>query len=904
VRRPILSRKAASVRLPLTRRQFLAGSAGASVLLSMPPHLAALPSTHADGPGAAGLWDYRARPIKVWQPGQEQGGSVEAAFDGFGGVREPDALGACWIDRRPLDDTFICIMDYGVATTVSKFIHSFYVPEKPDFRPNPLLLGTGFSTVRISTSDDGSAWKILDTPTNIPLYSPQPIGISAPRAARYYRLEIPASVQGLSGIRTYEIDTLLGPVIHTPVSNQEALAGAPCVISGTLVGAANPRDFTVNIQHAPAPVQTSGGQVNASGAWRLVVTFRDVGIFPVVLVLTDRSGAQFDIARCVLSINPAVLLADVRERAERLRGRAINQTDYARTVLLASATGSRRRLVLASREQRFFELPVGRGPGPIEVRVQSREITATRWRFPRDLEASSSRGTMSAGNSLVGWRIDQTGLHLDIGSERLDRPLQARLTFDLDGNALALQGVSVDAKSAQFRALRQDGWIEVALECASASRIQVRLAYCAAGLASHAPPAIVTVRMSCESVKFRFLPAYVYSERPIVTMQGILSPICFPGTYEDAQQLSTVQQGALLPTRMVALGLPAGTLALVPEHERCLVGIDGDEAVVRERLTERGVLIDLYATGGDWFEVYRAVVTERFQFAAAPAHRSISACLEAQGYYLAHNPDIWSRELKVITSFQKIDFVFVFYGLTYSIPALLLWHRATGDTAAAERARACVDWLTGFPDIRVREGHARGAYFSQYLSPRAVPHPFGHDTYGGCDQAWNRWLTTHATGAVIWTLLQAYALDESCTAVLATLSSSVEWLLRTQSPDGGWPYAHQVDGTAVSTEQGSGNIWSIWALFRYGKLTGDERCNQAAERAKAWFVRTFLDRHIGRGYWEDVSGNGGQVKLSWGAYELGIAALVFHEMQDDENCVAAARLAITWIWTRTPPYRQ
>jgi hypothetical protein len=221
-----------------------------------------------------------------------------------------------------------------------------------------------------------------------------------------------------------------------------------------------------------------------------------------------------------------------------------------------------------------------------------------------------------------------------------------------------------------------------------------------------------------------------------------------------------------------------------------------------------------------------------------------------------------------------------------------------------------VSWLLEYPGVRIKDGPTAGAFFSQYVSPDlktfemlSLSTPV--HGLGGCDQANNRWLEPHATGAVAWTLIHYYVADgQRDHRVLDAAKAALDWLLKIQNSDGGWFYAYGPEGAELTEGEDAGNIWNIWALFRYGKLVGQPNCMDAAAKAKEWFASRFLTKHICRGYWEDVSGGNGRVGLSWEAYEFGIAANVFAEMGDRELAVEAARYAITWIWTRVVDYRE
>jgi hypothetical protein len=91
---------------------------------------------------------------------------------------------------------------------------------------------------------------------------------------------------------------------------------------------------------------------------------------------------------------------------------------------------------------------------------------------------------------------------------------------------------------------------------------------------------------------------------------------------------------------------------------------------------------------GDWFECFRYVATDIYGFTEPQQYRPLIDCLTGEANYLAHNEDIWSGRMQVVTSFPRQDYVYTFYGLSYTIPALYAWYQMTGDEQALARVRA------------------------------------------------------------------------------------------------------------------------------------------------------------------------------------------------------------------------
>jgi hypothetical protein len=412
------------------------------------------------------------------------------------------------------------------------------------------------------------------------------------------------------------------------------------------------------------------------------------------------------------------------------------------------------------------------------------------------------------------------------------------------------------------------------------------------GLQEEQTSGVLDLHLQPEGVRFRFVPASVYSREPI-------------SSYDGAYGHQPLVRGAwFAPTRMVSLETANGTVGLVPDRDRCLMGIEQDDAVVKVRLGSEQVDVLITAVAGDWFESFRHVTTSVYGFEEPRQYRMLVDVVSDEARYLSNNTDIWSQNLGVVSSFPKRDYVFVFYGLTFTIPALYAWYQITGDKQALDRVRKCVRFLVEYPGERIKDGPTAGAFFSQFGLPGAENCCGGGSVNGGGDAGNHRWLEPHATGAATWVLLHYYEVDgKRDREVLATAKAGLDWLLKVQNPDGGWVYAYNVDGTNVTETEGAGNIWSIWALYRYGRLTGEEKYLEAAQRGKRWFAAKFVANHTCNGYWEDTAAGTKEADWKdagggWEAYEFAIATNVFAEMGDKDLAVESAKNAVTWVWTR------
>ena len=145
----------------------------------------------------------------------------------------------------------------------------------------------------------------------------------------------------------------------------------------------------------------------------------------------------------------------------------------------------------------------------------------------------------------------------------------------------------------------------------------------------------------------------------------------------------------------------------------------------------------------------------------------------------------------------------------------------------------------------------------------------------------------------IWTLLfYRHVTGENDPEINRVIDEGAQWLLTTQTPEGGWPYGHTVDGKPSPGAPSGGSIWNIRALWRLGKETGNAKYLEAANRGKQWYLKTFVEPHHYHGYWEDV-GPGSRE-----GYDAALAALVFAEMGEKQATVDCARDAMQWVFTR------
>ncbi|HTQ11757.1 MAG TPA: hypothetical protein VMI31_16975 [Fimbriimonadaceae bacterium] len=299
---------------------------------------------------------------------------------------------------------------------------------------------------------------------------------------------------------------------------------------------------------------------------------------------------------------------------------------------------------------------------------------------------------------------------------------------------------------------------------------------------------------------------------------------------------------------------------------------------------------------GDWWDAYRHVVTDIFHFEQARQWAMPVTEMQMLNTRYVMRYDVWSEKWQTVRSFPWSDFFYNFYGSTYTIPTLYSWYLVTDDKQAQIKAEKVVDWLVS---VQQTEGPAAGSWFSQYDVEGDPPQLTGRD------QAWNRWVMPHSTATAAKTLLWYWnASGRQNAKVFAAAKRGCDWLLATQRPDGGWPYAFDLNGKPITDLADAGQIWCTWALWKMYEITGDARYREASERSAEFFKKTFMDVHRYMGYWEDVSGAEGKVNRSWEGYEPAIASIVFEEMGEKDLALEAAKDSAVWTWTRVISTRQ
>jgi hypothetical protein len=383
------------------------------------------------------------------------------------------------------------------------------------------------------------------------------------------------------------------------------------------------------------------------------------------------------------------------------------------------------------------------------------------------------------------------------------------------------------------------------------------------------------LQISAPGTQLYYMPAYAWSRSPIDTMV----PSC------------NVQ------TRMAALGFPGSMLCLLPGTDRGSIGFGGGAVRNDLLLGPEATPVLLAALPGDWWKSYRFAVDEVYGFGEPRQTVPVSEMQYGISRYLLAD-DIWEPTLGTVKSWPQRDAytkvlgyfdAFNFYGATFSIPAYWARFVMNGDPLARQRCLSIVRWLCR-SGVRMAEGPARGAFFSGQRFPTTEPVRLDRR---GCTQASTEILTSQATGSALWSLLfYRHVTEENDPEINRVIDEGAQWLLTTQTQEGGWPYGHTIDGKTAAGAPSGGSIWNIRALWRLGKETGQAKYLGAADRGKLWYLKTFVEPHHYHGYWEDVGPNSRE------GYEAAVAAVAFAEMGEKQAVVDCARDAMQWVFTR------
>jgi len=866
----------------------------------------AVPAPEVPGLGPApaaccAKWDYWEHPVRVTgdgTPGWPYG--PRWAFDGYPTNLSRPYVRNYWRTDPPTPEHPVAVtVDYRRPVAVTRFTHYFDRFRTP----------CAWRRVDVLVSDDQEQWEVVQRFGDLPPEAPQGLGLDHPRPARFYRLIIRELAAGAPAIATHEIETVYGATIgNAEASPATPVQSEPFRLRVRVVSPDAPLEGGTLRLVAPKGTMQGATDVavpTGGGLATLALTPLQAGPTPVRLelhvgeqLIDQRTYTIRAVPKLALAeLNPAGAVVAAAGNSVQVTGTVRNDgATRAQDVRLSwlgkvAALGD-----LAPKESARFTLATNARPGYHEGLLVVDAAGGAHSVLRRAVICEQASDHRRASE----WQPDAGAARFSLKTEGMAAPVTGQLSALAAGQPCALVPVGPGPAGPVLAAAVPGGVlvVEVRRRKGDAGDPELRCRVVPDDPNPLVPPFLdLELRVAVDDPQIMFRPHidwYRVAEGPHVPQTA---------------------NGHHSATRMLCVQTGAGTVSLVPDTDNMTWGFTPDNAMtisfqvplaphdplgqgiwrpIYEAPTE--FTLTLPVRPGTWWDAYRHVTTDLFGFEEARQWAMPITQLQMLSARYVMRYDVWSEPWQTVRSHPWVDFFYNFYGTTYTLPALYSWYLATDDETARVKAAKVADWLLS---VQEREGPLAGAWFSQYCVEGDPPRLVGRD------QAWNRWVMPHAGGSAAKTLLWYWeAGGRRDGRVLVAARRCCDWLLATQRPDGGWPYAFDLEGRPVTDLPDAGQIWCTWALWQMDAATGDERYRQAAERSKGFFQQAFMARHRYEGYWEDVSGAGGKVARSWEGYEPAIAACAFADMGDRDLAVEAAQDAATWTWTRVISTRQ
>jgi len=182
--------------------------------------------------------------------------------------------------------------------------------------------------------------------------------------------------------------------------------------------------------------------------------------------------------------------------------------------------------------------------------------------------------------------------------------------------------------------------------------------------------------------------------------------------------------------------------------------------------------------------------------------------------------------------------IYAMYGNSFSIAVLNHYLKEfPGDQAARERLDAVEGFLLD-SDIRTPQG----AYWSMLDLAKGK---------GYVDQAYRKWLETHATAWITYYILDAFETSGNPRYRKAALES-LDWLISIQREDGSFPKYFE-DGQPSPESMGDA-AWAVLAFLKAWQLDMGEKYREAAIGTLGWMDGNVVGARQYFGSFEDVGG--------------------------------------------------
>ena len=182
--------------------------------------------------------------------------------------------------------------------------------------------------------------------------------------------------------------------------------------------------------------------------------------------------------------------------------------------------------------------------------------------------------------------------------------------------------------------------------------------------------------------------------------------------------------------------------------------------------------------------------------------------------------------------------VYAMYGNSFSLAALNQYLAIHPDDCAARERLSSVEKILFGTDIRTPEG----AFWSMLDLASGK---------GYVDQAYRKWLETHATAWITYYILEAYETNGS-PGYRKEAEKSLAWLLSKQRADGSLP--KYFENGEPSSESLGDIAWAALAFEKAAELGLGEEYKTAALNALDWMEKNVVEARLYCGSFEDVGG--------------------------------------------------
>lgn len=857
-------------------------------------------------------WDYAEHPVQasgtLWAVGMPGQSLAQAAFDGYPSlVTQPYPHNQWRTDPAKRGERLFVTISYPQPVAVTRFVH--YFDESP---PTP----AAWRDLDIQVSDDLLEWRTIQQLRDAPALSPQVLGIDRPVVAQFYRIEIKTLAANCPAIVTNEIETWYGATIGNVATEGAAIQAEPCTLKvrvSSLDGPLHDARLVVRTtdgapiseSEAVVPDPAHGGVATAT----VTVTPRTAGYVPLTLelhlhdALIDERPFVLDVTPKLTLLNVAPAGASIVAQGDRvtLTGVVANQgQQIARNAQLRWCDQSADLGTIEPGKNVPFELTQWADAGYHEGLVVATADDLVRTELRRAVLAPGEPAWVDVfGNGRVQYTIASPAIAWTASVTGNDKPMRGRWHLLADDQPCPLVAVPTSDNRWSLAAVLPHGVFIMSPTLADGDLQWHCQVVPDEPCLTVATWANLELRLAVENPDIMF--------RPHLDWYTAAHGANFP-------QLLNGHHSA---TRMLCVQTGGSTVSLVPDTDNLLWGFTADHAMTARftvpmhaadarRASWRPInespdrfALTVPIRAGDWWAAYEHVVRDIFRFEQPRQWAMPISQMQMLTTRELMSAQAWSEKHQIVRCLSDDSAFWTFYATAYSTPALYQWYLATDNETARIKAEKMIDWLLR---VQHQEGPMRGAWFSAYFDQG----PDKPELLGG-DFIRNRWLIAHATGAVVKTLLwYDRASGGRDPRVLAAARQGCDWLLTTMREDGGWPYAFDLEGHAITDACGAGQIWNTWALWRMYQATGEQKYRQAAAKSKEFFEKTYMDAHRYVGYWEDTVGitkEENKTIRSWEAYEPAVATLVFTEMRDDNLALAAARDVAAWSWTRVTSTR-